>query len=321
MLMTDDFPDTLVEFDDRFSTEEACREYLMRVRWPQGWRCPNCGHTQAWLTARALLHCAACDHQASLTAGTVLHSTKKPLRLWFKAMFLMTTQKNGISAKTLQQHLGLSAPTAWTWVHKLRDLMLSEAPISGTIEVDETYLGTEESRSRGRHKGTRSLVVIAVEDQGRRAGQVRMTSVPDASAESLQGVIQAQVASGTRVHTDGWNAYTGRSQQGYAHEVDILSTETTRADRAAKLDRVFPHVHRVASLLQRWWLGTHQGAVRGKHLQSYLNEFGFRFNRRRHHRPELFEDLAQRGMVHKARPYWRIIGRVAPDQPLPIGHT
>jgi len=254
-----------------------------------------------------------------LTAGTVMHGTKKALRLWFKAMYLITSAKNGVSAKTLQRELGISYPTAWSWLHKLRQTMVCEnrAPLDGSIEADETYIGRDASRRRGRHKGNKAIVVIAVEVQGQAMGRARMASVPDASGHSLVGMIQTNVASGSAVHTDGWDGYRGLSPRGYSHEVTVLRTGKTRAQRAQQAAQAFPHVHQLSGLLQRWLLGTHQGAVREKHLQAYLDEFVFRFNRRRsRYRTLLFQRLASRVVAKKAKPYWQIIGREAPDKPL-----
>ena len=318
-MLGSDFPQTLVEFDEQFGTEQACREHLMRTRWPQGWRCPRCDHDKAWTTVRNHLHCARCGHQSSLTAGTVMHSTKKPLVLWFKAMYLMVTFKNGLSAKTLQDQLGLSYQTAWAWLHKLRRVMVlpHRAPLGGTVEVDETYIGSDPSNRPGRHKGQKVLVVIAVEDQGSVMGRARMTCVPDASGDSLAGMVEANVAPGSTVHTDGAAGYVPVVDKGYVHRVDVISKGKTRAERADRAAQLFPHVHRLAALLQRWLLGTHQGAVSEKHLQAYLDEFVFRFNRRRSkHRTHLFQRLAEQAMARQALPYWKIVGRTARDKPL-----
>lgn len=318
-MLASGFPKTLVEFEERFATEAACRDYLTQVRWPHGWRCPNCDHDKAWATARGLWHCTPCGHDTSVTAGTIFHGTSKPLRLWFRAMYLITSAKTGVSAKTLERELGLSYPTAWTWLHKLRQAMTQDeqSPLGGTVEADETMWGKDKSRRRGRHKGTKSIVVIAVEDQGKPMGRARMATVDDFSSDSLQGVIERYVAPGSTVHTDGWEGYTGLDQKGYHHQVDVLSGAQTRAAKEARAAETFPHVHRLAGLLKRWLMGTHQGAVHEKHLQAYLDEYVFRFNRRRSHRRTLlFERLAARIVGRRAKPYWRLIGREAPDRPL-----
>ena len=318
-MTTADFPRTVVEFEDRFGTEGACRAYLMQIRWPEGWRCPRCDHEKGWATGRQLWHCARCGYQSSITAGTVFHGTNKPLRLWFKALYLITAAKNGVSAKTLQRDLGVNYTTAWTWLHKLRQVMSPDDsdPLAGVVETDETLWGNDESRSPGRHKGDKAIVVIAVEDQGQTMGRARMATVEDFSGASLHPVIERHVARGSTVHTDGWEGYRGLDQKGYRHVVDVLEGTGGQAARQDRANEFFPHVHLLASLLKRWLLGTHQGAISEKHLQAYLDEFVFRFNRRTSHRRTLlFERLAERAVRKKPKPYWRIIGRQAPDTPL-----
>ena len=192
-------------------------------------------------------------------------------------------------------------------------------PLGHTVEVDETYFGSDKSRRPGRHKGNKALVLIAVEDRGKTMGRARLVSLPGVDGPSVVGAVQAHVAPASSVHTDGLAGYQGLTKEGYHHRVDYISRGRTRAERAAIASAAFPHAHRLASLLGRWLLGTHQGAVREKHLQAYLNEFVFRFNRRRaRHRTLLFQRLCQQGVKHKAQPYWRIVGREAPDQPLRV---
>jgi len=317
MLRLEDFPKTLPEFEERFGTDEACREYLLKARWPDGWRCPRCGHPKGWTNYRQVIECGQCHHQVSLTAGTVLHSTKKPLRLWFRVMFLVVTQKNGLSAKTVERIMGFSYSTAWTWLHKLRDAMVNPGrqPLSGTVQVDESYIGAMTPGMPGRHRGLKSLVAIAVEETGYGMGRARLTPIWDASAHSLHGMIEKNVASGSIVHTDGWPGYKGLEAKGYPHRPEPLQGD----DKA--LSSFWP-VHQLAGLLRRWLLGTHQGAVRDKHLAAYLNEFVFRFNRRRSRsRTLLFQRLACQGMMQRARPYWRIIRRSARNVPLRVGPT
>lgn len=313
-MLMEDFPTTLIEFEQRFATEEACRAYLMEMRWPEGWHCPRCGQGKAWRTGRNLLHCAGCGHQSSLTAGTVMHGTRHPLLFWFRAMFLMMTQKNGMSAKTLQRHLGISYPTAWTWLHKLRDAMVrpDRESLSGHVEVDEAYIGGEdESGTCGRHKGKKSIVVVAVESKDDAMGRARLITVENVSAETLCGVVQSHVAPASTIHTDGWGSYAQLKTMGYHHKPDPV-----RGDKE-KIKETLRHAHQVVGLLERWLLGTHQGAVRERHLQAYLDEFIFRFNRRRAtHRTLLFQRLAEQVITQKARPYWKIIGRRAPNEPL-----
>lgn len=309
----EDYPTTILQFEARFATEEACREYLVSLRWPDGFRCPNCAHAKAWRTQRGLLHCALCGHQTSVTAGTIFQDTRKPLRLWFRAMWHVTSQKSGVSALGLQRVLGLgSYETAWIWLHKLRRAMVRPGRdrLSGTVEVDEVYIGGEKSGKRGRGALGKSLVVIAAEKDGGGTGRIRLCRVRDASAASLQAAISQVVAPGSIVETDGWSGYRGIDQLGYVHHV--------ARDAAEVGEHPLPRCHRVASLLQRWLLGTHQGAVRPSHLDYYLDEYTFRFNRRTSNsRGKLFYRLAQQAVAVEPVPE-KALGQPKPASPTPI---
>ena len=303
----EDYPRTLPEFEARFSTDEACRDYLFRLRWPQGFLCPRCGHNKAWPMAGALLRCAQCDYKASVTAGTIFERTRKPLTLWFRAVWWVTTQKNGASALGLQRILGLgSYETAWTWLHKLRSAMVRPGRdrLSGRVEVDETYVGGEEEGAYGRAIGSKALVVVAAEEEGRGSGRIRMRQIPAASAHHLHGFVLEAIEAGSVVHTDGWAGYNRLESKGYVHEVTALRT---RKESASEL---LPRVHRVASLLKRWLMGTHQGAVSREHLDYYLDEFTFRFNRRRsRHRGKLFYRLLEQAVDVGPLPYREMVER------------
>ena len=305
--MREDYPRNLLELESRFATDEACREYLVQMRWPEGFVCSRCGGRTAWLTRRQRLVCGACRYQASVTAGTIFQDTRKPLRLWFRAMWYVTSQKNGTSAMGLQRVLGLgSYLTAWTWLHKLRRAMVRPGRdrLSGRIEVDETYIGGEEENVRGRETDGKVLVLIAAQEDGRGIGRVRMARVPDASALSLHGFIKNVIDPGSVVRTDGWKGYTGLEKLCCRHEVVILRGKGK--DAALKM---MPRVHRVAGLLKRWLLGTHQGAVTPEHLDYYLDEYTFRFNRRKSHsRGKLFYRLVQQGLQVDPSPYKAIVG-------------
>jgi transposase-like protein len=276
-----EYPMTFEEFITRFSTEEQCREYLYQLRWADGFMCPKCGHTgEPWPIGESLYKCRGCRHETSVIAGTIFQDTRKPLKTWFTAIWWVTTQKNGASAAGLQQILGLgSYKTAWTWLHKIRTAMISpnRTKLSGTVEVDECYIGSEEQGcKRGRGTENKILVVIAVELlEGRnQLGRVRMKVVPDMSKRSLQGFIGENVEPGSTVITDGWSSYVSLDKSGYAHVVP-------KKFEVADPDNILPHVHMIVSLLKRWLLGTHQGAAQEIHLQAYLEEYVFRFNRRK----------------------------------------
>lgn len=285
----EDYPTTILEFEERFATEEACRQYLFDLRWPEGFCCPRCGHGDAWATKMGLLRCRMCDGQISVTAGTIFQDTRKPLRLWFRAIWYVVNQKNGVSALGLQRVLGLgSYRTAWTWLHKLRCAMVrpGRERLSGTVEVDETYVGGKKPGKRGRGADGKTLVVVAVEDKGNRLGRIRLCRVADASAASLKGAVKESVAPGSVVRTDGWIGYEQLDSEDYIH---TLVRPTGNVG-----DNLLPLVNRVVALLKRWLQGTHQGAVHPSHLDYYLDEFTFRFNRRTSRsRGKLFYRLIQ----------------------------
>jgi len=286
----EDYPKTVLEFEERFSSEEACRAYVCQLRWPEGFVCPHCGGRKAWKTSRDLHRCSQCDRQVSLTAGTIFHDTHKPLRVWFRALWYVTNQKHGVSALGLQRVLGLgSYHTAWTWLHKLRCAMVRPGRdrLSGTVEVDETYVGGVKSGKPGRMASGKALVLVAAEDKGAKGiGRIRLHRVSDASAKSLIPAVEATIVPASTVRTDGWSGYGPLGSAGYRHRV--------LREGATPGENPLPLVHRVASLLKRWLLGTHQGAVRVSHLDYYLDEYTFRFNRRTSRsRGKLFYRLVQ----------------------------
>src|SRR5439155_12813733 len=239
------------------ATADACRSYLVQLRWPNGFRCPKCGGTKAWPVGGTLFECATCGRQTSVTAGTIFQDTRTPLPTWFRAMWWVTSQKTGTSALELQRVLRLgSYVTAWTWLHKLRRAMVRPGrdQLHDRVEVDETYVGGIEEGVRGRQTETKALVAIACEERGKGIGRIRLRRIPDASGSSLEAFIAEAAEPGSLVHTDGWEGYAGLTTKGYRHRVTVPETPRLAS-------RLFPRVHLVASLLKRWLLGTHQGAV------------------------------------------------------------
>ena len=307
--MTDDYPHTLPELERRFADEDACREYLFALRWPDGFACPRCGGKKAWAMRRGLWLCAGCRHQTSVTAGTIFQDGRLPLTLWFRAMWQVTSQKNGVSALGVQRVLGLgSYQTAWAWLHKLRRAMVRPGRdrLSGTVEVDETYWGAEEAGVVGRQTHDKALVAVAAQVDGARIGRIRLQRIPDHTKATLHGFIAQAVEPGSTVRTDGLNHYGGLT--GYTHQVIVVKKQ------AATASELLPRVHRVMSLLKRWLLGTHQGAVGPAHLDYYLDEFTFRFNRRTSaSRGKLFYRLVQQAVQVGPQPYRTLVN------PLPIG--
>ena len=283
-----------MEFERRFASEEACRAYLVRLRWPKGVQCPRCQHKRVWETKRGLYHCAGCGCQSSVLAGTIFQGTRHSLRLWFRAMWYMTNQKSGVSALGLQRVLGVgSYRTVWRWLHKLRCAMVRPGRnrLAGTVEVDETFLGGPRTGKHGRGAAGKVLVVVAAQVDGPRIGRIRLRRVPNASASQLERAVQDAVEPGSVVHTDGLRSYSRLAARGYLHEV-------MRKETAVVGENLLPRVNRVVALLKRWLLGTHQGAIRSTYLDAYLDEFTFRFNRRTSRwRGKLFYRLVQQAVA------------------------
>jgi transposase-like protein len=267
------------------------------------------------------MHCKACGHQVSVTAGTIFHATRSPLRLWFQAMWWVTTQKNGASALGLQRVLGLgSYETAWSWLHKLRRAMVRPGrdQLVGEIEVDETFVGGVEEGGGRRHIGKKALVVIAAEVRGRGMGRIRIGRVRDSSADSILPFVRQAITPGSVVVTDGLPTYQGLPAEGYVHRHKVIRGSAKNADE------LLPRVHRIASLLKRWLLGTHHGRVERPHLPYYLDEFTFRFNfnrRTSRHRGMLFYRLAQQALAVDPAPYGRLVGGSKVPAPQAVGGT
>lgn len=280
---------TLAEFERRFATEGACRAYLARLRWPSGFRCPQCTTNGSWTTTRSLLMCRQCGYQASVTAGTIFHRTRIPLQNWFKALWWMTDHKNRLSASGLQRLLGLgSYRTAWLWLQKLQRAMVRPGldQLEGRVEVDETYIDAVETTEGSRHMGNKALVAIAAQVDRKGIGRIRLRRIPAASATPLIAFVKQAVQSGSVVITDGWEAYAGLTQEGFNHRPRVINPGNMTASG------LLPRVQRVASLLKRWLLRTHQGMLSGEQLDSYLAEFTFLFNRRTSkYRGKLFHRL------------------------------
>ena len=287
-----------MDFERRFATDEACRDYLGALRWPEGFVCPRCQRKKGWKMTRGLWLCGDCRHQASVTAGTIFQDSHLPLSLWFRAMWYVTSQKNGTSALAIQRLLGLgSYKTAWALPHKLRRAMVrpGRSRLQGTVEVDEAYWGGEEAGMIGRKTEEKTLIVVAAEEDGAGIGRIRMRRIATPDRANLHGFIRAAIEPGSTVRTDGLQAY--RRLTGYRHDRQVQR-------RQPPDEHLLPRVHRVISLLKRWLLGTHQGAVGQDYLDYYLDEFTFRFNRRTSRsRGKLFYRLAQQAVQVSPVPF------------------
>ena len=278
-----DYPRSLIEFQRRFPDDAACAAWLAELRWPDGFRCPACGHDDAWaLRCKPwTFECRACRRQTSVRAGTVLHGSKLPLTVWFWAAYLMATHSNGISATQLRTQLAIgSYKSAWLLQAKLRRAMTAPErnPLSGLVEIDETSIphrsGEAAKSGRGRSHEGKLLIAGAVEivanGDETAPGRIRLAAIGDFSAETLHGFVGREVEPGSLVKTDGWRAYN--NVEGMLHLPHVIGPQPAHL--------VMPWIHRVFSLFKTWALGVYHG-LRAKHLQTYLDEFVFRFNRRR----------------------------------------
>ena len=290
-----DYPRTYREFVAMFPDDKSCADFLGKLRWNNGFICPKCKVASTpWHQTHKRLVCPYCRHQTTVTTGTIFDKTRTPLTTWLEAAWHITTAKNGMSAKTIEQTLGISYRTAWTMLQRFRIAMVytERKKLSGTIEVDETLVGgIDEGGKRGRGSG-KSIVVIAIElHEPKGYGRIRMRFIPDASDDSLTGFISDVVQKKSTICTDGWSGYNRVESLGYNHEITVISHSEDQAHVS------MPGVHRIAALLKRWILGTHQGSFSEEHLQSYLEEFTFRFNRRlSKHRGLVFRRLLEQSV-------------------------
>jgi transposase-like protein len=322
------YPRSVGEFQAWFRTDADCLDYLEWLRWPAGFVCGACGRDGGWQLGDGRFMCGGCGGRSSVTAGTIFDRTRTPLTIWFTACWLFATGKDGISALSLKRTLAIgSYQTAWAMLHRLRCVLVRPGRdlLSGRVEVDETYIGgLEAGLPGGRARGKKVLTGIAVEIlEPKGFGRCRMRPLTDASAASLHPFVTDFVKPGATVITDGWQGYCGLDQSGYIHQ--------PRSQRAAKAcgddsGDLLPGVHRVASLAKRWLLGTHQGAVDRAHMASYLNEFVFRFNRRRSRsRGMVFYRVLELTVAHEPVRYRDLVAAkrsrtVPPTPPTATGH-
>lgn len=302
----EDYPRTYQEFRSWFPDEQACIEYLGRLRWPEGFVCPRCDAGDAWRTAKLMWMCAECGLKTSATAGTIFHRSHSPLSSWFAAVWFVTSQKNGVSALGLQQALGFgSYETAWAWLHKLRRAMVrpDRERLAGTVEVDQSFLG---GRSAGQAGGASDKVpiMIAVErDHQDRIARVRVDVAEAPGTLELVDFTCEVVEPGSTIRTDGARMFRRLADMGYTHEA---TTGYNAPDKTA----VMPGVHLVSSLLKRWTAGTLHYRVSARHLPYYLDEFTFRFNRRKSKaRGMLFYRLLQQAVDTDPYPLTELIGQ------------
>ena len=300
------FPETLLEFQEQFPDEAACWEAMRRLRWPHGFVCPRCGHRRSYpIAERRLEQCRSCRYQASLTAGTVFHKTRVPLRIWFLGIFFLARHKQGISALQFQRDTGLgSYQTAWTLLHKLRSALWHRAEdrLRGWVEADETYVGSKRERGLrgGREVGHKTIVGVAVEQRRHTAGSARLTVLEGVTFEDdlgpfLRGAIDANEAA---IRTDGFAGYRPLEEVGITHDRQVQGPDRARSTE------ILPWSHTIFSNLKAWLLGTFRG-VSKKHMHRYLDEFIYRFNRR-WRETELFGFVLRRAVRGEPFPYSRL---------------
>lgn len=283
-------PKTMIEFIEMFGTEEDCRQALFEHRWPDGFRCPRCGCDRAYThKKRPLFECVSCSHQASLTAGTILEGTRTDLRKWFLAIYLLATTKKPLSSAELARQLGIAIVTAWTMRRKITRAMQrkeGELMLAGVVEMDEAYVGGASKGIRGRGAtGKTPVAVMCEQNESGGCDLVHIQVTHDISGLSLGDAATSYITPGSVLATDGLPSYQPLGKRGYDHQPLV----TTGAQNPAEL---LPWVHIVVSNLKRWILDAFHG-VSAKHLQSYLDEFCYRFNRRSE-RTDLFRRVLNR---------------------------
>ena len=280
-------PPSILEFQRRFATEEDCARFLFAKRWPKGWACPRCGTAKCYpIEGRGLYECAGCRYQVSVTAGTVLHKTRTPLRLWFLAIFFVTTDKRGISSVGLGKHLGISQKKAWCMLHKLRKAMAVRNglyKLGGVVELDESFFGApKEGGCRGRGTAKKKVLVgLSLTNDGKPL-HLRLQVMPRIDRAHLEPAIEDMVAPGATIKTGGLRSYLMLGGKGYQHKRTVASESNILEE--------LRWLHVAVSNAKALIGGTHHGLGRvdGKHLQAYLHEYAYRFNRR--YRPDTIFD-------------------------------
>jgi len=315
-----DYPHSYAELRAWFPDDGACLDFLAWLRWPGGFVCPRCAGQGGSRVKDGRYWCEPCRRRVSVTTGTVFHRTRTPLTVWFAAAWYLTSSKNGVAALTLHRLLGFgSYQTAWAMLHRLRAAMVRPGRdrLAGVVEVDETFFGGVSPGKRGRGAAGKALVAVAVElREPKGFGRCRLRVIPNAKAISLGPFLRDSIEPSSTVVTDGLESYPSAVGSDYIHR------QINVARSGSQANVLLPGVHRIASLAKRWLLGTHQGAVEGDHLQAYLDEFAFRFNRRKSEfRGLLFRRLLEQCVQREPVSYKSLVVNPAPKSkpPLPPG--
>jgi len=270
----------LVAFQRRFATEKACRKRLFALRWPEGFRCPKCGGSESYVLEKRLLYqCVNCKHQTSLTAGTIMHRTRTPLVKWFWAIFLVSTDKRGLSALALSRKINIGLKYAWTMLHKIRKAMEArdaEYQLAGLIQVDDAFFkGGVNKGGDKRGRGTAKVpVIVMAAVKGEAVTFAKMQVVENVDGKKIKAVLSEHVAPGQIVRSDGFAAYNVVEELDLAHDKQIVHPR-----QGEPCFDMLKWVNILVSNAKAFILGTYHG-VQKKHLQKYLDEYCYRFNRR-----------------------------------------
>jgi transposase-like protein len=294
-------PENQKVFERMFSDEHKCLDYLFVIKYPNGFICEKCEGNEYWLISKHI-RCKNCKSEISITSGTIFQSANLKIQDIFRIIWWIILQKNGVSARSLERVLGISYKSVWYWLHRIRKIMIlpGREKLSGKVEVDEIFIGGKSKGKRGRGSTGKSLVATAVEIIGKGTGRTRFAIIQDASRKSLNLFIKQNVNQGSTIITDAWKGYVDITKMKYNH---IIENQSIDHDEGSTL----PHVHRIASLLKRWLLGTHQSYVNKGYLEYYLDEFVFRYNRRKaSSRGKLFYTLIYQAMNHEPILYEKI---------------
>lgn len=266
---------SLIRFHKEFGTEEDCAQYMMYKRWKNGFSCPKCSHYEYYyIKTRKLFECRSCRHQASITAGTLMHKSKQPLMVWFWAIYLIAHDKRGKSALSLSQVLDIHYLTARNMLRKIRAAMKdrdSNYLLSGVVEMDDAYFGAPRKGKDGRGTDKAKAVIALSKDEYNHPAFLRIEVIDKVSIKEIVRVAQSCVKSGSRIVSDGHTSYKPLAQNGYIHE----SKDYYKEDK----EEFLKMLHNVISNAKSYIQGTYHG-LGSKYLQSYFDEFCFRFNRR-----------------------------------------
>lgn len=289
------FPKTQKEFEKSFSNEQKCFLYLFNIKYDTGFYCSNCNSKNYWLIRNKNLRCKECKTEVSLLSGTIFQNSNLSLMDLFRIIWWVVSQKNGVSAKSIEKLFGLSYKTSWVWLHKFRRCMIipEREMLRGTVEVDEMYVGGKAKGKRGRGADGKNIVIIAVETYKKGTGRTRLSIIPDVSRKSLNKFLKENIEQNSTIVTDAWSGYYDVTKMKYTHEI---INQTKALDK----NNLLPNVHRIASLVKRWLLGTHQSYLNKGNLEYYLDEFTFRYNRRKSKsRGKLFYTIICQALKHE----------------------